>query len=236
MMRRKYACKGHMPSAAPLLSEPSINGWLLIHACLRQNVGAARALIEAGALLDCCFQAEDVKKLECPRPSLPYGLITNRTALMCACRGGSAEIVGLLLDAGADANQESVGCRNRAIFDAARGDHLEAMELLLAAGADPHALGEGDFGAIEAAAMSSKPCGRTFRCLVGLGVSIEQLTPERENEAAQEHASWLNSPEKDDEAWDYHPEVKSILLAERERLALNGYLRNVGPSGSSRAL
>lgn len=227
MMKLECSCRGHMQNSDPILSKPVVDGWLLIQACLRQDVASARALIEAGALLNGCFQDDDIVKLGWPRPPLPYGLVKNRTALMCACRVGSAEIVGLLLDAGADANQESANCRNRAIFDAARGDHLEAMDLLLAAGADPHALGEGDFGAIEAAAMSSRPCARTFRRLVGLGVSIEHLTAEREAEAAQELAAWSLSSAGAHDAWDYDPEVKSILLAERERLALEEHLPGV---------
>jgi|ThiBio_1000_plan_1041568.scaffolds.fasta_scaffold06313_4 ankyrin repeat protein len=63
----------------------------------------------------------------------------GHTPLHAAALEGHAEVVGLLIDAGADVNARTSGTKTTPLHSAAGGGHAEVARLLLEHGADPGA-------------------------------------------------------------------------------------------------
>ena len=97
----------------------------LHNACRCNALAAAKALLEYGANPNLRYNCD----------SISGGLETNRTVLMYA---GSAQIVRLLLEHGADPNAAD-DAGYTPLMQAGKRRDLEAVELLLAAGASPTA-------------------------------------------------------------------------------------------------
>lgn len=87
------------------------------------------------------YKAVEDQDMEKIRSLIEQGVDSNRiwneqSCLAEACRKGNAEIVDLLLTAGADPNRVRMNNAS-ALIEAAREGHLEIVRRLIAAGADP---------------------------------------------------------------------------------------------------
>lgn len=97
------------------------------------------------------------------------------TALQLAAFFGHEEIVGLLLEAGADAGAVARNSlRVQAIHSAAAGGHTAIVKILLDHGADPNVRQEGGFAPIHEAAQSGED--ELYDLLVSNGADETALT------------------------------------------------------------
>ncbi|KAF7969706.1 hypothetical protein HWV62_26164 [Athelia sp. TMB] len=153
------ACeRGHLDVARLLLDngaevnvEGVYQGTALQLACKRGHLELTRLLLASGADVDVALQATD--DMEDSRDSL-LGLDSSRvdelqarrygTTLQAACVGGNLEIVGLLLDSGADVSVQG-GVFGTALQAACYCGYLEIARLLLDSGADVDVVG-GQYG------------------------------------------------------------------------------------------
>lgn len=82
------------------------------------------------------YKIDTVKKLIDAGVDVNERLSDGRLPLVTAARYGWVEIIGLLIDAGADLDKSELGNDETALFWAARYKRLPALKLLIASGAD----------------------------------------------------------------------------------------------------
>ena len=114
----------------------------------------------------------------------------QRTALMQACAAGNAEVVALLLDAGADRNAHDAAAMTPLLEAAAHG-HTAVVQRLAAAKADPKALdGQGRNAIVLAVQAGAEP--ELLRALIDLGVDPRRPGEDgrRAIDIAIEHGRW----------------------------------------------
>jgi uncharacterized protein len=101
----------------------------------------------------------------------------GRSALHEAAFGGHAEIVGILLGAGADVQGRDHEQRT-AFLEAARGARANALRALAEARADAHALDAHGRNALMLACLADAPSPALIRYLIDLGVNTQQVDAE----------------------------------------------------------
>ena len=114
----------------------------------------------------------------------------QRTALMQACAAGNAEVVALLLDAGADRNAHDAAAMTPLLEAAAHG-HTAVVQRLAAAKADPKAVdGQGRNAIVLAVQAGAEP--ELLRALIDLGVDPRRPGEDgrRAIDIAIEHGRW----------------------------------------------
>ena len=114
----------------------------------------------------------------------------QRTALMQACAAGNAEIVGVLLDAGADRNAHDAQGRTP-LLEAAAGAHAAAVTRIAAAKPDLRAVDAEQRNAIYLACLAGADAA-LLRQLRALGIDAAQpdATGRRAIDIAIEHGRW----------------------------------------------
>ena len=114
----------------------------------------------------------------------------QRTALMQACAAGNAEVVALLLDAGADRNAHDAAAMTPLLEAAAHG-HTAVVQRLAAAKADSKAVdGQGRNAIVLAVQAGAEP--ELLRALIDLGVDPRRPGEDgrRAIDIAIEHGRW----------------------------------------------
>ena len=130
--------------------DPAELYWLMNRACFNDELKSVESLLDAGA------DPNGVKDYELyiksgggSEPSWPINL---------AARAGNAEVVKVLLEAGANP-QSPEGEGQTALSMAAEHGHLEVVRLLLDAGADPSYSATDGYGAMGTAAEIARRTG-----------------------------------------------------------------------------
>jgi ankyrin repeat protein len=124
----------------------------LMWAAARNNAPVIRVLVEAGADLTVRTNNPAAASRMSVFLSAPP---TGFTALHFAVRGGHRDAVAVLLDAGADVNDQLSDGQSALVVAAANG-HWEVMDLLLDRGADPNHAGAG-WNALHQVVHSRRP-------------------------------------------------------------------------------
>ncbi|MBW8368734.1 MAG: ankyrin repeat domain-containing protein, partial [Arenimonas sp.] len=166
-------------------------------ACAAGNWRLARFLIERGAkpepkqgqpaLLAAVVGDDDIAGVQLllrHKARVDARGIGQRTALLLACAAGNAEIVGELLDAGADRNARD-GDGASPLLEAARGGHAGVLARLALAKPDAAAVDERGRNALVLAAETGV-APELLRHLIAMGVNPEQR--DQDGRRALEHA------------------------------------------------
>ena len=173
-----------------LASARDANGLpVILLALFQQRPAVADALLAAGPQLGileaaAAGRADRVRELlaadpQARRERTPEGF----TTLGLAAFLGGAEVVAVLLEAGADPDDDADNpLRVRPVHAAAGARDLESLRLLLAAGADPNARQQGGFTPLHAAAHADEP--EMARLLLEHGADPTLETDDGRNAAA----------------------------------------------------
>ncbi|MEO8487049.1 MAG: ankyrin repeat domain-containing protein [Betaproteobacteria bacterium] len=155
---------GANPAAAQATSNESTNARLLVSARTGDDAGVARALA-AGAAVDSRNRLGETalvvalkrqqwtmaKGLVAAGTNVNLAAVNGITPLMAAAHGGSAEIVALLLDKGADLTPVDRVHKTAVVYAAGEG-HTEIVRLFLARGVDVNRAYDNDLTALMWAA------------------------------------------------------------------------------------
>lgn len=143
--------------------------YLLEHGAKAEPAGGQPALLSAAAGED---EAIGVQLLLKHKAKVDARGTHGRTALLQACQAGNEDIVGALLDAGADRNAHDQSGLTP-LLEAARGGHLTVLQRLHPAKPDPHACDELGRNALTLACEAGASA-ELLKQLLALGVDSEQ--------------------------------------------------------------